>query len=594
MLACPTKIGAGRVTMIYSGAAGNDLLLAAADEIRLLAARNTADQKSTNRSSSASVGISIGTDGLMLNVGASGGRGNADGSDLSHTPTKVGAGGTAQLISGSDATLKGATVAAKQIVAQVGGDLLIESLQDSSSYASKQQSLGVSVSVGYGKMSGSLSAGQSKIASTYASVNEQSGIKAGDGGFQVNVAGNTTLTGGAVTSTQTAVDEQRNRFETGGELTLGDIQNHAEYTAKATSVSLGAGTSFDGKLVPQGSSAGVGNDAGKAQSMTLAAISGIAGNKEARTGDQETGIGRIFDAEKVQREITAQVGITQSFGQQASQAVGDYAAKQMSDLRARYAAEADPEKQKALQAEVDRLRLETHVLNVLIGGVTGLGGSALARESLAAAAEEMRQITIENSKQFDGVIDDPGNGEKPFNLSNAAGVSVGGKWDLDPTKTGGTRVDLDTLCGTDNKRCAKNEDGSLALNDNGQVQWNRDGADGKSLSDWLASPEGQKMSGLTGGIQGMKGTLFGVPYAKGSWQDKLIEAFGGTHDIIGGQATGLYDGKGNIRRGMTKTESTGYDILSGIAIVPSAPFAMAELLPPELWKAISILLGAAK
>ncbi len=99
--------------------------------------------------------------------------------------------------------------------------------------------------------------------------------------------------------------------------------------------------------------------------------------------------------------------ITQTFGRLASKAVDDYAAKQMSDLRARYAAETDPEKQKALQAEVDRLRLETHVLNVLIGGVTGLGGSALARESLAAAAEELRQITIENSRLFVSVIPTP-------------------------------------------------------------------------------------------------------------------------------------------------------------------------------------------
>ena len=174
------------------------------------------------------------------------------------------------------------------------------------------------------------------------------------------------------------------------------------------------------------------------------------------------------------------------------------------------------------------------------------------------------------------------------------GASVGGKWDLDPTKTGGTRVDLDTLCGTDNKRCAKNEDGSLALNDKGQVQWNRDGADGKSLSDWLASPEGQKMSGLTGGIQGMQGTLFGIPYAAGSWADKLIEAFGGAHDVIGGQATGLYDGQGNTRRGRSDAEKLVHETWSAVAILPSAPFAMAELLPPEVWKAISILLGAAK
>jgi hypothetical protein len=39
--------------------------------------------------------------------------------------------------------------------------------------------------------------------------------------------------------------------------------------------------------------------------------------------------------------------------------------------------------------------------------------------------------------------------------------------------------------------------------------------------------ESQKMSGATGGIQGEKGTLFGEPYAAGSWQDKLIEAFAG-------------------------------------------------------------------
>ena len=47
-----------------------------------------------------------------------------------------------------------------------------------------------------------------------------------------------------------------------------------------------------------------------------------------------------------------------------------------------------------------------------------------------------------------------------------------------------------------------------------------------------------RMAGLTGGIQGMKGTLFGEPYAAGSWQDNLIEAFGGTHDVIGSIGSG--------------------------------------------------------
>ncbi len=63
-----------------------------------------------------------------------------------------------------------------------------------------------------------------------------------------------------------------------------------------------------------------------------------------------------------------------------------------------------------------------------------------------------------------------------------------------------------------------------------------------SLDEFLETPEGQKMSGPTGGVQGYKGTLFGEPYKAGSWQDKLIESFAGTHDMIGAKLSGLYYG----------------------------------------------------
>ncbi len=46
---------------------------------------------------------------------------------------------------------------------------------------------------------------------------------------------------------------------------------------------------------------------------------------------------------------------------------------------------------------------------------------------------------------------------------------------------------------------------------------------------------------------------FGTPYEAGSWQDKLIESFAGTHDMIGGKLSGLYDDQGNIKRGMSQT-----------------------------------------
>ena len=98
-----------------------------------------------------------------------------------------------------------------------------------------------------------------------------------------------------------------------------------------------------------------------------------------------------------------------------------------------------------------------------------------------------------------------------------------------------------------------------------------------------------------GGVQGYKGTLFGKPYEAGSWQDKLIESFAGTHDFIGGKLTGLYDEQGNIKQGMSDAERAVYNYgVTTTAILPSIPFAAAQSLPPEVWNAISILLKAAK
>ena len=432
----------------------------------------------------------------------------------------------------------------------------------------------------------------------YASVTEQSGIKAGDAGFDVRVNGNTDLTGGAITSTRTALDHEQNRFTTGGTLTTSDIQNRANYSAKAVGVNLGTGVSLDGKLAPQGTSAGLGRDSGNASSLTQAAITGIAGNKEARTGDKETGIGQIFDADKVQKEINAQVQITQEFGRQASKAVGDYAQGQRNALHER-AKSATAAEEKEIQTQLNDLATQERVMNVLIGAVSGMGGTALTKETLSAAADEMRQIMIEDSKKFKGITD----GTAP--LSNLSGKSEGVRGD--GTKIGGTRVDLDGVCGQSNERCKKQVDGEgkfildekdipkLLLNGDGMAQFDYE-IDGKkiSLADFLNTREGQKMAGLTGGIQGAEGTLFGIPYAAGSWQDKLIEAFGGTHDFIGGQAVGLYDEQGNIQRGMTEIETKAYDVWSGAAIAPATPFAAATLLPPEAWKAISILLEASK
>lgn len=233
--------------------AGNNIALHADDAIELLAAKNTAEQHSTNKSSSASVGFSIGTSGIGITVAASKGRGQADGSDVSWTNTHVEAGNQLSLNSGGDTTLKGALASGKEVRADIGGNLTIESLQDTSKYDSKQQNVGASVTFGVG-ISGSINASKSKIHSDFASVTEQSGIKAGDGGFDIRVKGNTDLKGAVVTSSAQAIEANKNRLVT-GTLTTSDIENKAEY--KAQSISIGAGYS---------SGTGVGKDqSGQAQ-----------------------------------------------------------------------------------------------------------------------------------------------------------------------------------------------------------------------------------------------------------------------------------------------------------------------------------------
>lgn len=421
--------------------AARNLTLTAEDEIRLLAARNTFEQHSSNKNSSASLGIGFmvgGTqNGFTIQAGVSGGKGKADGQDISHSNTHVEAGQTLTLQSGGDTLLRGAVAKGEQVKADIGKDLKIESLQDTSTYDSKQKSAGVSVSlcipplcVGATPVSGSVSASNSKIKSDYASVTEQSAIRAGDGGFDVKVKNDTDLKGGAITSTQQAIDDKLNRFETGGQLTTSDIENKAEYTAKSASINIGTGFSAAGALVPQGTSAGFGKDSDSASSTTQAAISGIAGNKEARTGDKETGIGKIFDQQKVQKEIEAQTKITQMFGQLASKAVGDFAQTKMNEasaLRAQAEREADASRANALKAEAAEiesqwgangtLRLAAHTLiGGLTGGAEGALGAAAGTLTAPAVAEALRNAGV------DGPLATAITGA----ASTAVGAAVGG------------------------------------------------------------------------------------------------------------------------------------------------------------------------
>ena len=191
---------------------------------------------------------------------------------------------------------------------------------------------------------------------------------------------------------------------------------------------------------------------------------------------------------------------------------------------------------------------------------------------------------IEDSKKFVGVVDKDGN---PL-FSNASGASVGVNGDQ--FKLGGTRADLDRLCGADSARCRfeYKSDGSI---DAGKPVKFID-----NYQEFLQTEDGKKMlSAPFGGLQGGDRTwLFGAPYDKGGWVDKLVEAFAGPHDLIGGRLSGLYDAQGNATRGLNSSTTTALNAWSAVALVPAAPFAAAQGMPAPVGNAISLILKGAR
>ncbi|EKS7402203.1 hemagglutinin repeat-containing protein, partial [Enterobacter roggenkampii] len=231
--------------------AGKDLTLNAAQDINLTSAADTNKLTGSNSSKGGSIGIGItaGPNGAGITVSASvnAARGSEKGNGTSWNETTLDAGQNVNLTSGRDTVLKGAQVNGDKVTADVGRDLTLSSLQDSDKYNSKQQSMnaGASYTWGAGSGSGSFSISRDKMKSNYDSVQEQTGIFAGKGGFDINVGNHTQLDGAVIAS---RADADKNRLETG---TLGftDINNKAEYKVEHQGVGFSSGAGVAGNLV---------------------------------------------------------------------------------------------------------------------------------------------------------------------------------------------------------------------------------------------------------------------------------------------------------------------------------------------------------
>ncbi len=329
--------GANSGDIVIAGSqlkAGGDTTLDAQNDILLSGAANTQKTSGKNSSSGGGIGVSIGAGGsgagisVFANVNAARGKDNGNGTDW--TETTIDSGKTVTLKSGHDTVLNGAQVNGDKIVADVGHDLLMRSQQDNSDYDSKQTSVAAGGSFTFGTMSGSgyINASQDKMKSRFDSVAEQTGLYAGDGGFDITVGHHTQLDGAVIASTATP---DKNSLDT-GTLGFSDIHNEADFKTSHSGISLSGGGSFGDKFqgnLPGGMISAAGNKGHKEGTTQAAVAEGSLTIRDKANQKQDVAdlsrdtehandsISPIFDKEKEQNRLNA-VGMISDIGSQVA------------------------------------------------------------------------------------------------------------------------------------------------------------------------------------------------------------------------------------------------------------------------------------
>ncbi|WP_028602273.1 hemagglutinin repeat-containing protein [Ottowia thiooxydans] len=237
-----TITGGGKVTLQADSESGSIVSRAAtvqgkevslsAHTIDLGAQQTQASNSSSNQSSGWTAGVTY-NGGWSFDASASSSKGQAEGQSTQQANTHIRAQQGVSFTSTGDTSLRGARIEGETVTGKVGGNLTIESLQDTA-VASAQQSSN-SVSFGYGGSGsgsyegtrGGIGLSSGNASGNYAGVTEQSGIAAGKGGFDVEVAGTTHLKGGLIDSLAGA---DKNSLTT-GRLVTEDIANHSQFNS---------------------------------------------------------------------------------------------------------------------------------------------------------------------------------------------------------------------------------------------------------------------------------------------------------------------------------------------------------------------------
>ncbi|WP_434657158.1 hemagglutinin repeat-containing protein [Chromobacterium violaceum] len=395
--------------------AGKDLTLDAARDLQLQAGHHQDSQSGGNNSSGWNVGVSIGIGqgaGISVFANANKGKGKEEGNGSRWNETVLSAGDTLNLQSGRDASLTGAQASGKTVVADIGRNLTLQSQQDRDYYHSQQSNISAGASFTFGSMNGSasLSGSRQKADSDFVSVQQQTGLYAGQGGFDIQVGRHTQLDGAVIASTAKA---DKNTLDT-GTLGFSNQHNQADYKVESQSFGFSSGGSLTGTLkgtlMSQGASSvlGGGNSSGHAESTTYAAVS--EGAIQVRDQDQQqqdlkdlsrdaehaaNGLSPIFDKEKELNRLQEAQLIGQ-IGAQATQIVATEMMMKANEELRRNPAYADSEEYKKLNAKWGTgsdfqraAQAATAALQGLAGGNVQVAISGAAAPYLAGVVKDM-------------------------------------------------------------------------------------------------------------------------------------------------------------------------------------------------------------
>ena len=374
------------INITGSNVEGKDVTLNAKENLNITASKNTNKTEQNSKSSSASVGASLELGkGPSYSISGSMSKGEVSANGTTFNESTVTADKDLSFASGNDTNIKGGKLSGEKVTGNVGGDLNIESKQDSNNYKESNKSVGASVGLGSNKaVSGSASVG--KIDSKYESVTDQSGIYAGKEGFDIRVEDNTDLKGGIILST---ADADKNKLST-GTLTFEDIQNKADYKAGGAGIKVNKNN--DAEYNEKGVTPDIGMPAsGEAESTTKATISkGAIEIRDKENQKQDINklnrdnanslnkLGEIFDKTKIEER------------QELANLFGELAYNEIHKL--------------AERNNWQEGCAEKNALHALVGGIMSeLTGNGFLSGASASTVNEMVQKKL--SEQFEGEPD---------------------------------------------------------------------------------------------------------------------------------------------------------------------------------------------